>query len=267
MGHGKSVCDGIGGTFKRMAEEAVKQEKVVINDAKDLYEWGKGRGAESLIKCEYYTQKDVEDAENRVRKMKPDPVIGIQSVHCIVGVSPGVIATRQTCCFCGNCLVYNFSCSGWTLRHINKEVKAQEEKTSNAQQEEAVLRNKETKRGTVTRSRKDKKCAKKVSEVSTPEVNTLAGSWVAALYEKKAFVGQVVRNDFKQGKVFINFMVFNAAKPQLLKWPKEKDELWMEYDDVLCNINPPCQNGDIYILERQDLIVIKECLKRRKIKK
>lgn len=265
VGHGKSVCDGIGGTFKRMAEQAVKQEKVVINDAQDLFAWGKGRDGESLIKSEYYTQQDVENAEKKVKKMKPDAVIGIQSVHCIVGVSPGVIATRQTSCFCVNCLVLNFSCSGWTLKHINKEVKAQEQERSKtkAQRKEEVQGNKENQPGRATRTSKEKKTAKKL-DVSTQEVNTFAGSWVAALYERKAFVGKVVRNDFQKGKVFINFMVFNAAKPQLLKWPEEKDELWMEYNDVLCNVNPPCQNGDLYILASQDIKVIKECLKKRR---
>ncbi|KAJ8043841.1 hypothetical protein HOLleu_11116 [Holothuria leucospilota] len=35
-GHGKSVCDGIGGTAKRQAADAVKQRKVTIQDASDF---------------------------------------------------------------------------------------------------------------------------------------------------------------------------------------------------------------------------------------
>jgi hypothetical protein len=36
-GHGKSPCDGVGGTTKRNADNAVKQGKVLIQDAADFY--------------------------------------------------------------------------------------------------------------------------------------------------------------------------------------------------------------------------------------
>jgi hypothetical protein len=38
-GHGKSACDGVGGTTKRNADNAVKQEKAKIEDAMDSYAW------------------------------------------------------------------------------------------------------------------------------------------------------------------------------------------------------------------------------------
>ena len=38
-GHGKGPCDGLGGTTKRMADEAVKSGKVVIQDATDFFAW------------------------------------------------------------------------------------------------------------------------------------------------------------------------------------------------------------------------------------
>ena len=38
-GHGKGPCDGIGGTSKRLADEAVKEEKVSIQDAPDFMKW------------------------------------------------------------------------------------------------------------------------------------------------------------------------------------------------------------------------------------
>ena len=36
-GHGKGPCKGIGGTTKRMADDAVKQRKLIILDAYDFY--------------------------------------------------------------------------------------------------------------------------------------------------------------------------------------------------------------------------------------
>ena len=36
-GHRKGPCDGVGGLVKRMADKAVKQQKVVIEDAQDFF--------------------------------------------------------------------------------------------------------------------------------------------------------------------------------------------------------------------------------------
>jgi len=36
-GHGKSVCDGIGGVAKRLADQASKDASVTMNDARDVY--------------------------------------------------------------------------------------------------------------------------------------------------------------------------------------------------------------------------------------
>ncbi|CAC5416239.1 unnamed protein product [Mytilus coruscus] len=38
-GHGKGPCDGLGGTIKRMADEAVKRGAVVIQDPKEFFDW------------------------------------------------------------------------------------------------------------------------------------------------------------------------------------------------------------------------------------
>lgn len=41
-GHSKGPCDGLGGTTKRMADEAIRQGNAVIQDAHDFFKWGKG---------------------------------------------------------------------------------------------------------------------------------------------------------------------------------------------------------------------------------
>lgn len=38
-GHGKGPCDGLGGTTKIMADEAIRSVRVVIQDSKDFYNW------------------------------------------------------------------------------------------------------------------------------------------------------------------------------------------------------------------------------------
>ena len=38
-GHGKGLCDPIGGAAKRKADQTVKNDKAVIQDAHDFYKW------------------------------------------------------------------------------------------------------------------------------------------------------------------------------------------------------------------------------------
>ena len=38
-GHGKGPCDGLGGTCKRLADQAVRSGKVLIQDAEGFYDW------------------------------------------------------------------------------------------------------------------------------------------------------------------------------------------------------------------------------------
>ena len=40
-GHGKGPCDGVGGATKR-SDNAIKQGKVVIQDADEFYKWASG---------------------------------------------------------------------------------------------------------------------------------------------------------------------------------------------------------------------------------
>ena len=39
-GHGKNVCDGLGGTVKRLADEAVRAGKAVIQDSEEFMKLG-----------------------------------------------------------------------------------------------------------------------------------------------------------------------------------------------------------------------------------
>ena len=44
VGHGKGPCDPIGGTAKRQADMAVRNGKVIIQDAADFYSWASSEG-------------------------------------------------------------------------------------------------------------------------------------------------------------------------------------------------------------------------------
>ena len=59
-GHGKGPCDGVGGTVKRLADDAIKQNKVVIQDASDFFIWGRDQQSESkapVKRTEHFTEQ------------------------------------------------------------------------------------------------------------------------------------------------------------------------------------------------------------------
>jgi len=61
-GHGKGPCDPIGGTAKRKADLAVKNDKAVIQDATDFYTWAKGTEETSAIKYFFVSSSDYTNA-------------------------------------------------------------------------------------------------------------------------------------------------------------------------------------------------------------
>jgi hypothetical protein len=62
VGHGKGPCDGIGGTCKRAASEAVKQGKVSIQDARDVFNWATKN--EKAISYMFYSDEEYNSAAN-----------------------------------------------------------------------------------------------------------------------------------------------------------------------------------------------------------
>ena len=54
-GHGKDPCGPIGGTGKRKALQAVKNDKAVIQDAHDFYKWAKKEEENSAIKFFFFS--------------------------------------------------------------------------------------------------------------------------------------------------------------------------------------------------------------------
>ena len=57
-GHGKGPCDGIGGTVKRLADDAVTQNKVVIQDPLDILAWSQETQNESKIKYLFVSSEE-----------------------------------------------------------------------------------------------------------------------------------------------------------------------------------------------------------------
>ena len=67
MGHGKSVCDAIGGTVKRNAERAVKCG-ILIRNAHEFYEWAKNSNSQiDFIWCS--KNDEISKVEKEIKKI------------------------------------------------------------------------------------------------------------------------------------------------------------------------------------------------------
>lgn len=102
-GHGKSVCDGIGGSMKRRADQAVYQGRVNITNVVEFFQYAKDH--EKQIKAVFVpmaayaaTLADVE-----LWKAFTVPITGTLGLHCIVGMKEGVVAHNHVSCDCDRC--------------------------------------------------------------------------------------------------------------------------------------------------------------------
>ena len=103
-GHGKGPCDGIGGTVKRSADEAIAQG-VVIKDARTFYEWA--IGTRGLISYFYIEQDQYDAAVEEMQAVKPllrvvPKTLDIHSVMSDINI-PGNVISRETSCSCDGC--------------------------------------------------------------------------------------------------------------------------------------------------------------------
>lgn len=108
-GHGKGPCDGIGGTVKRMADNAVKR-KIVIQDAHDFFAWATQEQGSTKTKIEYIFLTKEECVEGGLfiaekwSTVKTFP--GTLQVHAVIGQDKGVLI-RNVSCYCTNCREVN----------------------------------------------------------------------------------------------------------------------------------------------------------------
>ena len=99
-GHGKGPCNGIGGSSKRQAADAVKQGKVSVQDAHEFYQWAKGN--DKSIEYVFYTEEEYNEMEEQLKESKIKSVTGTMKVHAVCGEDCHLY-TREESCYCLNC--------------------------------------------------------------------------------------------------------------------------------------------------------------------
>jgi hypothetical protein len=106
-GHGKGPCDGVGAVAKRMADEAVRQGRVTIQDASDYFAW-----------------EQCEETQIAMKTLKLSPVKGTFKIHSVFGLNENKITCRNAFCFCENCYkdgLFSGQCDGWEYHTIGVE--------------------------------------------------------------------------------------------------------------------------------------------------
>ncbi|CAC5408737.1 unnamed protein product [Mytilus coruscus] len=104
-GHGKGPCDGIGGTTKRNADNAVKQGKLPFKT--DMILWHGHLAVNQQVKLDIdtYQQRNLKnsrkESENRPKEIKPVKVT--IKVHAVAAIADGRILTKETTCVCQQC--------------------------------------------------------------------------------------------------------------------------------------------------------------------
>ena len=107
--HGKGPCDGAGGVVKTAARRGVIRGEAIINDAQTMYNYLKTkltRTAKVENICNHSRREFflVEINRDRPDRTIKTSVKGTRKVHCIRGVMPGVVETRNLGCVCSYCL-------------------------------------------------------------------------------------------------------------------------------------------------------------------
>lgn len=267
-GHGKGPCDGLGGTTKRLADEAVRQGKVEIQDAKDFYEWASKSNMKEVDFV--FVGKDIcEKKKTEINNNEPiKPVKDTMKLHAVVGISENAILIRVTSCYCELCMAGMY-CNTWVSITLQRKAKRPRGTAMLETVENIPVADKETvERGPERQERHEESLddvmnPENISDLTsipmpaavTPESSAISfavGSFVACAYSGHWYIGQITDIDEEDKELEVNFM---ERSKNLYRWPNRKDQIWVPYSDVLCEISKPIPSGKSarnFILDKFD---------------
>ncbi|WAQ99021.1 hypothetical protein MAR_023394 [Mya arenaria] len=230
-GHGKGPCDGVGGTTKRNADNAVKQGKVLIQDAEDFLTWAskeEGGIKYQLITEQEYNHSKTEDDD---RNAQIKPVKGSMKLHAMIGQGDGPLLTRNTSCACDDCFVDKFNSQSkcnWSEIAVTKRIPQVVEASPNQEDDEPEI------------DQTDDETTRNQSEpepLAPTEVSE--GCFVVARYDDMKYIGQVIEVCFHDNTVYINFMADSGKRKGCFKWPITEDKVWRDMADIIKVIQTP----------------------------
>ena len=207
-GHGKGPCDGVGGTTKRNADNAIKQQKATIQDADDFFRWASASA--SQIKFQMITQEEFNTSKEVVEKRNQNiiPVKGTMKVHSVIAVTDETIKTRETVCVCAECFGengFNLSTScKWDDQNMTKHT--QEQSNAIAQDlGENITSNTEN---------------DKFIEDESKDLKVAIDDFVILEYDKKYYIGKIESIDEDDGELEVTCMESCGKVEGRYRWPK-----------------------------------------------
>ena len=237
-GHGKGPCDGLGGTCKRMADNAVNSGKCLIQDALSFHEWALDSG----LKMNFIfvaSTKCMENDENMARE-KIKTIKGTMKTHVVCAVGQGLsrIAIKTVSCYCDSCLSGKMCDSDWS---------------------EVATRIIDPVEPTVEQTRRGPAETTPGESISIPSHNQThvacdVGAFVAAIYSAKWYIWKIVDSDENEVEV-----LFMEIKKGLYQWPRREDRIWVDKSDVICSIKSPVPTGKsqrMFRVDASDLSII-----------
>ena len=230
-GHGKSACDVDGGATKGNADNAVKQEKTVIQDAMDLFAYAiqsEGEIEYQLITTDEY---EMSNAVIEERKAVIKSVKGKMTLHAISTDNHRNLKKRNTTCACWNCFnsgdgFHGISVCGWDTVDLLKQTEHPVHDTyievddSNA------------------------------TPVQNEEIAGSKSDYVVATYDRICYIVKVLEEDVSDKTLHIDFMVGSGKVVKRFRWPNKQDTLWINNEDILRTIQHPTATGKRGLLFR-----------------
>jgi len=214
-GHGKGPCDGLGGSTKRMADEAVNAGKVSIQDAEDFYKWTQSQHCSmSKVLFKYVSSVDCQANATELNNQEVKSVKGTMKFHAVVGLGQNSIMTSNVSCYCQSCVNGQSGCTSTQWIELALEVHDKKKNIDDVKENSPA---------------EDPEINEKTSITQKPELennittesetfDVAVGSFVAATYDKKVYIGKVLQVDEDDNEVEITFMEYVRS---LLQWPKK----------------------------------------------
>ena len=218
-GHGKGPCDGLGGTCKRLADQAVRSGKVLIQDAEGFYDWATSSSMTNVT-FKYVSSSKCGEFEESAKEKPLQPIKGTMKVHAVVGLGQSQVKVRDTSCYCEECLSGNL-CDTW--------------RTEKTRRTPTVPVSVSTSAGAT-----DPSPETSVESLGTQEAPLEIGQYVAAKYDMSWYIGKIVDIDTEESDVEITFM---EKRKQLFNWPRYPDKIWVKTNDILCALDSPVATG------------------------
>jgi len=288
VGHGKGPCDGLGGTAKRMADMAIRQGHTQIQNAEEFYKWGSNSSltAKFLFVGSEITKHKQEELHSVLTK----PLKGTMKLHAVGQCeSTGAFMTKDTSCYCQDCLMGGF-CKSWKREHLKCAVVNNANLTDTScvsrhdcQSESSAVSSMPN--ADIDKQKGSMNCHS-VSGADPPRpaqdtgssgegnvnadrntqdssMNFDVGSVVAVVYDEAWYVGEIRGRDDQDGEYEVKFM--EKAK-EMYRWPRYEDRLWVQKEAIIClltSLKPSGKSSRLFKLDSEEKHVVEELYRSR----